>query len=217
MSVLHRAAMAAVLMVALSLPLLLPPAPTMAHEPDPAGVWPLQPEPEVVRGFDPPDIAWASGHRGVDLLGAPGQSVHAALPGVVTFAGTLAGRGVLVVSHGDTRTTYEPVTASVEVGTVVPRGAVIGSLALAGSHCLPRACLHWGWLRGKTYLDPLRLVGTGAIRLLPLWGGQQVAAGRPHGLMPWPASSWLSPYAEVLWRLAEVARSPPGTPWPRAP
>ena len=36
-------------------------------------------------------------------------------------------------------------------------------------HCLPRACLHWGWLRGETYLDPLRLVGGGPVRLLPLW------------------------------------------------
>src|SRR3712207_6926505 len=36
---------------------------------DPAGVWPLRPRPEVVRGFDPPDVRWGSGHRGVDLAG----------------------------------------------------------------------------------------------------------------------------------------------------
>ena len=37
---------------------------------DPVGVWPLQPEPEVVRPFDPPDSPYGAGHRGVDLLGA---------------------------------------------------------------------------------------------------------------------------------------------------
>ncbi len=67
---------------------------------DPVGVWPLQPEPEVARGFDPPDVVWGAGHRGVDLVGSPGQAVHSALPGTVTFAGMLAGRGVVVVDHG---------------------------------------------------------------------------------------------------------------------
>ena len=45
----------------------------------------------------------------------------------------------------------------------------MGTLELPGSHCFPRACLHWGWLEGETYLDPLRLVGAGPVRLLPLW------------------------------------------------
>ena len=88
-------------------------------DPDPVGVWPLRPEPEVVEGFDPPDDPWGAGHRGVDLLGSPGQQVHAALPGRVSFAGMLAGRGVVVVDHGDTRTTYEPVAAGVSVGDAV--------------------------------------------------------------------------------------------------
>ena len=134
------------------------------------GGWPLRPEPEVVSGFAPPPVAWAAGHRGVDLLGRPGQQVRAARPGTVTFAGRIAGRGVVVVSHGDTRTTYEPVTASVARGDLVAQGAVLGRLELLGSHCLPRACLHWGLIRGETYLDPLTLVGRGPVRLLP-WAG----------------------------------------------
>ena len=136
---------------------------------DPVGEWPLQPEPEVVHVFDPPDSPYGAGHRGVDLLGAVGQPVLAALPGAVTFAGPLAGRGVVVVDHGATRTTYEPVAATVTVGTPVAAGARVGTLGLAGSHCFPRACLHWGWIEGETYLDPLRLVGAGPVRLLPLW------------------------------------------------
>lgn len=141
----------------------------VAAEADPVGVWPLVPEPVVEHGFDPPDDPWGAGHRGVDLLGAVGQPVRAALPGRVSWVGALAGRGVVVVDHGATRTTYEPVDAGVELGARVAAGDRIGRLGLAGSHCLPRACLHWGWLDGETYLDPLRLVGAGPVRLLPLW------------------------------------------------
>ncbi len=166
---------------------VLGPAPALGAPggPDPVGEWPLRPEPEVVEGFDPPDDPWGAGHRGVDLLGTPGQQVHAALPGLVTFAGMLAGRGVVVVDHGDTRTTYEPVTAGVAVGGIVPAGAPIGRLSVIGSHCFPRACLHWGWLRGETYLDPLDLVGAGPVRLLPLWRDDPVARA--------PAPAWAPP------------------------
>jgi murein DD-endopeptidase MepM/ murein hydrolase activator NlpD len=135
------------------------------------GVWPLSPRPQVLSGFDPPATTWGAGHRGVDLLGHAGQPVHASLGGTVTFAGTIAGRGVVVVDHGGVRTTYEPVSASLAVGDPVGRGGVIGTLQRAGSHCFPRACLHWGLLRGDTYLNPLTLVGAGPIRLLPLDGG----------------------------------------------
>ncbi|GAA4103461.1 peptidoglycan DD-metalloendopeptidase family protein [Nocardioides kongjuensis] len=158
-------------LVALALGLLLHATPARAAPgpDDPVGVWPLQPVPEVVRHFDPPDSPYGSGHRGVDLAGHVGQPVHTALPGTVVFAGPIAGRGVVVVGHGATRTTYEPVTAGVGVGAVLAAGEVIGVLQLPGSHCFPRACLHWGWVAGETYLDPLRLVGAGPVRLLPLW------------------------------------------------
>ena len=59
------------------------------EEPVPVGQWPLRPAPAVVRGFDPPDVGWGAGHRGVDLLGSPGAGVRAALPGTVSFAGTV--------------------------------------------------------------------------------------------------------------------------------
>lgn len=132
--------------------------------------WPLQPRPEVVRGFEPPPKRWLPGHRGADLLGSPGQPVLAPVAGTVTYAGVLAGRGVVVLSHGTSRTTYEPVRAAVGVGTVVRAGTRIGRLSAAGSHCAPRACLHWGLLRGDTYLDPLTLIGGAPVRLLPISG-----------------------------------------------
>ena len=61
---------------------------------------PLVPRPEVVRGFEPPQARWLPGHRGVDLAGSPGQPVLSATAGTITYAGQLAGRGVIVVSHG---------------------------------------------------------------------------------------------------------------------
>jgi len=102
-------------------------------DPVPVGVWPLVPTPEVVRAFDPPDSQWGSGHRGVDLSGSVGQVVRTALAGRVTFAARLAGRGVVVVDHGPTRTTYEPVSARVRVGEVLARGQPIGTLERAAA------------------------------------------------------------------------------------
>ena len=153
-------------------PLVAAPAPvrSIPLAPVPArGVWPLDPQPTVVRAFDPPASAYGVGHRGVDLRGHVGQEVRAALAGEVVVAGRLAGRGVVVVSHGATRTTYEPVTATVHRGDQVGTGEVIGTLQWSGSHCLPWACLHWGLRRGDDYLDPLDLVGGGPqpVRLLP--------------------------------------------------
>lgn len=172
-----------------------------AAETDPVGQWPLRPQPEVVADFDPPATTWGAGHRGVDLLGGAGQRVHAALAGRVSFVGTIAGRGVITVEHGDTRTTYEPVSAAVSVGEQVAAGAAIGRLAVLGSHCFPRSCLHWGWLRGDTYLDPLRLVGAGPVRLLPLAGlptahtpPALLATSRP---IPTPYAGW-GPLLRVL-------------------
>ncbi|MGD9959822.1 murein hydrolase activator EnvC family protein [Nocardioides sp.] len=137
---------------------------------DPVGVWPMQPEPAVVHPFAPPSGPFGPGHRGVDLAGRVGQTVRAALPGRVAYAAALAGRGVVVVDHGATRTTYEPVAADVHRGDVVEAGDRLGTLELSGSHCFPAACLHWGWLRDRTYLDPLDLLGRRPVRLLPLEG-----------------------------------------------
>ncbi len=168
------------LLILLTLTVTLPAHATDTSHPDGDGVWPLSPRPEVVSDFAPPSSAWGAGHRGVDLAGSPGQGVRAALPGRVTFAGRLAGRGVVVVSHGTTRTTYEPVTAHVQRGEPVRAGETVGSLELFGSHCFPRACLHWGLLEGDRYLDPLALVGAGPVRLLP-WLTGAGSAGLPDG------------------------------------
>lgn len=142
--------------------------------------WPLTGDAVVTRPFQPPATAWGAGHRGVDLAGQVGEPVVSAGPGRVTYAGLLAGRGVVTVTHdGGLRTTYEPVTAEVVVGQRVTTGTVIGFLGRGHASCRPgTACLHWGLLRGDTYLDPLSLVTQGRLRLLPL----DSTGGRPPAL-----------------------------------
>lgn len=169
-------------------------SPASAATEEAVGMWPLDPEPEVVRGFEPPPNPYATGHRGADLAGAPGQAVRSAMPGTVGFAGSIGGKPVVTVLHGGRRTTYEPVVATVEKGQEVSAGDVIGRLVVTDSHCFPAACLHWGLIEGQgddqAYLDPLSLVGGGPVRLLPLWRDEPVTRR-----LPWapPLESWQRP------------------------
>ena len=132
-------------------------------------MWPLDPPPPVLRPFDPPDQPWGGGHRGVDLGAAVGGPVRSPADGRVVFAGLLAGRGIVVVRHSDgLRSTFEPVGADLPVGTQVAAGDRVGSVADQPGHCAPRTCLHWGVLRGGTYLDPLAYLRRASVILLPL-------------------------------------------------
>jgi murein DD-endopeptidase MepM/ murein hydrolase activator NlpD len=132
--------------------------------------WPLRPRPAVLRRFAVGPQPWSPGHRGVDLAGGAGTPVLAAAAGRISFAGPVAGVGVVVVDHGALRTTYEPVTPTVKVGAAVTAGARIGTLAASTAHC-GVVCLHWGALRGDVYVDPLLLPGlAGPPVLLPLGG-----------------------------------------------
>jgi hypothetical protein len=179
------------------------PALVAVADPARAGPWtwpvgsPASP-PSVVRSFAPPDRPWLAGHRGVDLEADVGTTVRSAGAGVVSYAGRLAGRGVVAVVHGDLRTTYEPVTAAVSVGLQVAAGEAIGRLEFPG-HCVPAACLHWGLLRGGTYLDPLSLLSGGSVRLLPLGGaavaGPAVPATKHRGDGGSPAAGRVAGFA----------------------
>ncbi|MGC5168466.1 murein hydrolase activator EnvC family protein [Luteimicrobium sp. DT211] len=125
----------------------------------------------VVRAFDPPAVRWGAGHRGVDLAAAVGDEVRAPAAGTVAFAGTVAGRGVLTLLHDDgLRSSFEPVTTTLHAGDRVGQGDPVATLddATPGGHCLPASCVHWGVRRGETYLDPMALVATEPIVLLPL-------------------------------------------------
>ncbi|WP_425587778.1 murein hydrolase activator EnvC family protein [Streptomyces marokkonensis] len=149
-----------------------PVVPTVARH------WPVGPRPTVLRGWEPPATPYGPGHRGVDLAAVGGAPVRAVAAGRVSFAGPVAGRGVVsleLTGTGDPplRTTYEPVEVSVRKGEEVAAGEVLGTLEPTGSHCT--ACLHWGLLRGDVYLNPLSvlppwLLAGGPSRLLPVLG-----------------------------------------------
>lgn len=128
--------------------------------------WPVTPH-TVLRRFDPPEVKWGSGHRGVDLAAGVGSQITAPSDGVITFAGKVAGRGVLTLRHPQGfDTTYEPVTDTLSVGSAVHRGDRIATLD-SGGHC-PQSCLHWGYkLDADTYRDPLTLVTALRPVLLP--------------------------------------------------
>ena len=120
----------------------------------------------MVRAFQAPASPFGPGHRGVDLSAPAGTPVLAAADGTVVYAGAVAARTLVSVEHrGGIRTTYEPVAPTVTAGRPVRRGEVIGHLQ--EGHCAT-PCLHWGARRGHEYLDPLRLVSWGRVRLLPL-------------------------------------------------
>ncbi|MFC0432914.1 M23 family metallopeptidase [Kutzneria buriramensis] len=129
--------------------------------------WPLAPPHPVLRPFQPPTGPYGPGHRGVDLGAAVGEPVLAAADGVVSFAGWVATRGVVSVTHaGGLRTTYEPIRPEVTAGQRVRRGEEVGRLMPGHEGCAP-SCLHWGVRRGDEYLNPLRLLSTQRVRLLP--------------------------------------------------
>ena len=128
------------------------------------------PEPvRVLRGFEPPASPYGPGHRGVDLATRPDQVIRAAGDATVAFAGSVAGRGVVVLAHQDTVTTeYEPVRPTVHAGQPVARGQPIGRIDGTHGSCSPGGCLHWGARRDGAYFDPMSLLRPlGPVRLLP--------------------------------------------------
>ena len=135
------------------------------------GYWPIPPPVTVIGRFAAPNPNWLPGHRGVDLFAADATPVLAPADGVITFAGMVGGTAVVVVDHGPARSTLQPVTTPLAVGTSVAGGVRIGRIvadADAAGRCELTSCLHWGLKRGTVYLDPLILVGDYQVKLLPL-------------------------------------------------
>jgi murein DD-endopeptidase MepM/ murein hydrolase activator NlpD len=137
----------------------------------PHGVWqwPFAGQPRVVKHFDPPDRPWLPGHRGIDLAGLVTSPVLAVDAGTVTYSGSIAGVGIVSVTHGDgIRSTYQPVSDRISRGAQVRAGDRIGQLGEFGSHCLLRACLHLGAVRGdRDYVNPLLFLQGWELSLLP--------------------------------------------------
>jgi Peptidase family M23 len=118
--------------------------------------------------FRAPTTRYSAGHRGVDLVAETGAEIYSPADGVITFAGDVAGRGVVVIRHGDLRSTLEPVIPAGAAGDAVGAGAVVGFVEAGHQRCLPATCLHWGVRVNDEYVDPmLLLVAKPRIRLLP--------------------------------------------------
>jgi murein DD-endopeptidase MepM/ murein hydrolase activator NlpD len=161
----------------------------------------------VTRGFDPPATRYGPGHLGVDLQAEPGTRVRAAGPGVVAFAGSVAGALHVVVSHdGALRTSYSFLaTVTVRTGQRIEAGAIVGTTGGTGEQHDGRA-LHLGLRRGSTYLDPMQLFAGGdlavRVHLAPSGGARPpseettIRAGFPEPDYPmlcagqWCNSPW---------------------------
>ncbi|WP_184795959.1 M23 family metallopeptidase [Kribbella italica] len=208
--------MTPLLLAPFALPLLAPitpPVPLPLTSPPADASWPLDPRPRIVHPYAPPAKPWLPGHRGIDLAGTPGQPVLSATSGTITYAGPVAGRSVVVVTHGQLRTTYEPVIPTLPTGTSVQTAQPLGHLSAAASHCAPTTCLHWGLLEGRTYLNPLDLLPTQPVRLLP--------TNAPHAPTPFSAPAPTAPPSTAPSPSLPAPRpqpqptSPPASPQPQ--
>lgn len=119
--------------------------------------WPVSP-PRIARAFVAPAHEYGPGHRGIDLEAGLDAPVRAPQSGTVAFAGSVAGRGIVTIDHGDGLvTTLEPVTAVVAIGDAVRAGDVVASVALGG-HATP-GTLHFGVREDGEYINPALLFG----------------------------------------------------------
>jgi murein DD-endopeptidase MepM/ murein hydrolase activator NlpD len=107
----------------------------------------------VLDPFRPPPEPWLAGNRGIEYATAVGAPVTAIGPGVVSFAGPVAGRLVVTITHPDgLRSSYVDLGhLQVSRGELVRAGDVVGPA---------RGPVHLGVRRGDTYLDPASLWGS---------------------------------------------------------
>lgn len=137
--------------------------------------WRAPVEAPVSDPFRAPGCPWCPGHRGLEYDTSTGTDVRAVAGGVVTFSGTVAGTGYVVVRHADgLRTTYGNVMPGIlDIGDLVVRGMSVGSTT---------GRLHFGVRRGNSYIDPAPLIGAliGVARLIPTRGERPAPAPAPR-------------------------------------
>jgi len=124
--------------------------------------------------FRRPACRWCPGNRGIEYDTVQGVPVFAVATGRVTFAGSVAGTGYVVIRHADgLRATYANLAVgSLRAGDVVTRGSRVG---------VSSGRFHFGLRQGSRYIDPAPMIGrlVYAARLIPTDGTAPVAARPP--------------------------------------
>lgn len=145
-------------------------------------VWPLGGPEAVMDPFAAPPAPWAAGHRGVDLRAGPGTGVRSPAAGVVLYSGVVVDREVLTIDHGGGLvSSFEPVVAQLDVGTIVTQGQQVATVG-TGGHC-SGFCLHWGVRLDGEYIDPLSMLMDRRPSILlpvPAASSRQGPGGRPR-------------------------------------
>lgn len=106
----------------------------------------------VLDPFRPPPEPWLPGNRGIEYATPAGAAIGAIGPGIVAFAGPVAGRLVVAIDHPDgLRSSYVGLARiDVRRGQVVATGEQVGVVV---------GPFHLGVRRGTTYFDPASLWG----------------------------------------------------------
>ncbi|WP_220036804.1 murein hydrolase activator EnvC [Curtobacterium sp. MCBD17_021] len=132
----------------------------------------------VWRPWDAPATDYGPGHRGVDVVAAPGTAVSAPGAGTVAFAGSVGGRQVVTIDHGGGLVSaLDPVRPSVRKGDQVDRGDPVG--VVSAGHCPPETpCLHLGARVDGRYVDPLPFLPP------PRWPVLLPEGVLPEGVLP---------------------------------
>ena len=116
----------------------------------------------VLDPFRLPADRYAAGNRGIEYRTDPGDFLVSAGPGVVVFAGPVAGSTWITIDHGGgLKTAYGPLqTLDVGRGDVVRRGERLATTA---------GLLHFSARVDGTYVDPAPLFGELVldVRLVP--------------------------------------------------
>ena len=161
----------------------------LAMVPGLAWAWPVQSEPEVLLGFE--EAYQADGrqitHHGVDLAASAGEEVTSPVDGEVSFVGAIPAsdtsegltmRGVSVtMSDGRTVTLMPLSDISVGVGQEISMGTTLGCVAPSGDWSSGTTHLHIGYKEGRTYFDPMGLLG------YPVPAGEGSQAQSEHDLV----------------------------------
>lgn len=113
-------------------------------------------EAPITDPFRAPATPYGPGNRGIEYATRPGTDATSIGVGVVTFAGPVAGRGVVSVVHPDgLRSSLTGLAlVLVDVGQVVDASSVLGTTT---------SVLHLGVRRGSEYIDPATLFGSAPV------------------------------------------------------